>query len=207
MSATTDLAILILPIPLVWSLHMPFQKKIRIEALLGAGGIATEPVSSNLFLSFNLIILRMKKGDMQDCTCYVLSPSSSMSDQHNTHRPIALQRSSTIPSISALNLLSREREKTDEADTIMEEEEEEELGPEKPWTEASSIERIKTLEGEVERSWSMKIGIIVVLERVWTAEEEGEERVSTGGGGLIHGVFICEVGMRRTKKLKEESLM
>lgn len=37
----TDFIILILPIPLIWSLHAPLRKKIKIAALLGAGGIAT----------------------------------------------------------------------------------------------------------------------------------------------------------------------
>jgi hypothetical protein len=37
----TDFIILILPIPLIWSLHAPLSKKMRISVLLGAGGIAT----------------------------------------------------------------------------------------------------------------------------------------------------------------------
>lgn len=37
----TDFIILILPIPLIWSLHAPLQKRIKIAAVLGAGGIAT----------------------------------------------------------------------------------------------------------------------------------------------------------------------
>lgn len=52
MSAVTDLAILILPIPLVWSLHMPTKKKVRIGLLLGAGGIATGASVVRLILVF-----------------------------------------------------------------------------------------------------------------------------------------------------------
>jgi hypothetical protein len=37
----TDFMILIIPIPLIWSLHVPLQKKIKMAALLGAGGVAT----------------------------------------------------------------------------------------------------------------------------------------------------------------------
>ena len=41
MSAVTDLAVLIIPIPLVWNLPIAFRKKLRIVAILGSGGIAT----------------------------------------------------------------------------------------------------------------------------------------------------------------------
>ncbi|KAI1634381.1 hypothetical protein F4809DRAFT_665628 [Biscogniauxia mediterranea] len=37
----TDLVILIVPIPLTWSLNMSLRKKVKIIALLGAGGAAT----------------------------------------------------------------------------------------------------------------------------------------------------------------------
>jgi hypothetical protein len=40
MSWVADLTILVLPVPLLWSLQMPIWKKIRIAALLGAGGVA-----------------------------------------------------------------------------------------------------------------------------------------------------------------------
>lgn len=40
MSGITDLAVLVIPIPLIWNLHMPLRKKIRVLGLLGAGGIA-----------------------------------------------------------------------------------------------------------------------------------------------------------------------
>ncbi|CZR52684.1 uncharacterized protein PAC_02561 [Phialocephala subalpina] len=52
MSATTDLVILLLPIPLVWSLQVPFKKKLRISILLGAGGIATAASIIRLILVF-----------------------------------------------------------------------------------------------------------------------------------------------------------
>lgn len=41
MSAITDIAVLIIPIPLVYTLQMSFKKRLRIMAMLGAGGIAT----------------------------------------------------------------------------------------------------------------------------------------------------------------------
>ncbi|KAL2064686.1 hypothetical protein VTL71DRAFT_3824 [Oculimacula yallundae] len=41
LSILTDLIILILPIPLVWSLQVSTRKKVRTIALLGAGGVAT----------------------------------------------------------------------------------------------------------------------------------------------------------------------
>uniref|UniRef100_A0A0B7KT88 Rhodopsin domain-containing protein n=1 Tax=Bionectria ochroleuca TaxID=29856 RepID=A0A0B7KT88_BIOOC len=37
----TDLVILLVPMPLTWSLRVPLRKKIKIMAMLGAGGIAT----------------------------------------------------------------------------------------------------------------------------------------------------------------------
>lgn len=39
-SVITDLAILIFPIALTWSLHMPVSKKLHVIAVLGAGGSA-----------------------------------------------------------------------------------------------------------------------------------------------------------------------
>ncbi|KAK0118650.1 hypothetical protein ONS95_007532 [Cadophora gregata] len=52
MSALTDVVILVLPIPLVWSLKMPLNRKIQIAALLGAGGLATGASIVRLFLVF-----------------------------------------------------------------------------------------------------------------------------------------------------------
>ncbi|KAI5459739.1 hypothetical protein BGZ63DRAFT_415235 [Mariannaea sp. PMI_226] len=39
-STITDLIILLLPLPLTWSLQLPRRKRLRIASLLGAGGIA-----------------------------------------------------------------------------------------------------------------------------------------------------------------------
>jgi hypothetical protein len=39
-SVATDLAILIFPLALSWSLHMPFSKKAGVVVILGAGSIA-----------------------------------------------------------------------------------------------------------------------------------------------------------------------
>lgn len=36
----TDLIILIIPVPLTWNLNLPFRRKLKIVALLGAGGAA-----------------------------------------------------------------------------------------------------------------------------------------------------------------------
>lgn len=41
MSVLSDLVVLALPVPLLWSLQMPLRRKLKIAALLGAGGIAT----------------------------------------------------------------------------------------------------------------------------------------------------------------------
>jgi hypothetical protein len=41
MSAVTDIAVLVIPIPLVYTLQMSLKKRLRIMALLGAGGITT----------------------------------------------------------------------------------------------------------------------------------------------------------------------
>ncbi len=54
MSAVTDLAVLILPMPLTWSLQMPLKKKLRIMALLGAGGVATASSIVRLVLVIHL---------------------------------------------------------------------------------------------------------------------------------------------------------
>ncbi len=41
MSVVSDLSILLLPLPLTWSLQMPTKKKLRVMGILGAGGLAT----------------------------------------------------------------------------------------------------------------------------------------------------------------------
>lgn len=40
-SIVSDLWILILPVPMLWSLHMSRMKKLRVIGILSAGGIAT----------------------------------------------------------------------------------------------------------------------------------------------------------------------
>ncbi|KAJ5899705.1 hypothetical protein N7495_004449 [Penicillium taxi] len=40
-SVVSDVIILLLPLPLTWSLQMPKSRKLRVMALLGAGGLAT----------------------------------------------------------------------------------------------------------------------------------------------------------------------
>jgi hypothetical protein len=51
-SPITDGAILILPVILAWSLHLPLRKKIKVAAVLGAGGLATVTNVYRLVLSF-----------------------------------------------------------------------------------------------------------------------------------------------------------
>lgn len=41
LAIVTDIIILILPIPLTWSMRSPMREKIKIMVLLGAGGVAT----------------------------------------------------------------------------------------------------------------------------------------------------------------------
>jgi hypothetical protein len=36
----TDIVILLAPIPLTWSMQLPFKKKIKIVSIMGIGGIA-----------------------------------------------------------------------------------------------------------------------------------------------------------------------
>lgn len=40
-SIASDLWILILPVPMLWSLQMSWMKKVRVMGILGAGGLAT----------------------------------------------------------------------------------------------------------------------------------------------------------------------
>lgn len=40
-SMVSDFAILVLPLPLTWSLHIRKTKKLRVIGILGAGGVAT----------------------------------------------------------------------------------------------------------------------------------------------------------------------
>ncbi|OLN96627.1 hypothetical protein CCHL11_00821 [Colletotrichum chlorophyti] len=46
----TDVAILVIPIPLLWGLRMPIRKKLKILTLLGAGGIATAVTVYRMYL-------------------------------------------------------------------------------------------------------------------------------------------------------------
>ncbi|PVH83887.1 hypothetical protein DL98DRAFT_585357 [Cadophora sp. DSE1049] len=51
LSVLTDLLILILPIPLMWSVQMTRKKKIGIGMLLGAGGLATTCSAARLIIT------------------------------------------------------------------------------------------------------------------------------------------------------------
>lgn len=68
-SVISDLAILFIPTPLTWSLHMPRKKKLRVMGVLCAGGLATafsiyrlgmiahEKASSNQTIVFVKVVL------------------------------------------------------------------------------------------------------------------------------------------------------
>ncbi|KAH6645092.1 hypothetical protein BKA67DRAFT_527584 [Truncatella angustata] len=51
----TDFIILLIPVPLTWSLRTPIRKKIKIVALLSAGGIATAVTVFRLYLAINFV--------------------------------------------------------------------------------------------------------------------------------------------------------
>lgn len=69
-SVVSDLIILILPLPLTWSLQMSRNKKLRVMGLLGAGGLATA-------FSLYRLVLVLKEGNSPDQTivfiCVILS--------------------------------------------------------------------------------------------------------------------------------------
>lgn len=60
-SVASDLWILILPLPMIWSLHMSKIKKLRVMGVLGAGGLATA------FSIWRLVIM-VKAGGSTDIT-------------------------------------------------------------------------------------------------------------------------------------------
>lgn len=62
-SIISDLWILILPVPMLWSLHMPFIKKLRVVGMLGAGGLATA------FSIWRLVIM-VREGKTTDLTYF-----------------------------------------------------------------------------------------------------------------------------------------
>lgn len=61
MSAITDIAILVIPIPLIRNLHMPLKKKIRVFGMLGAGGVAVAA-------SLARLVMVVSGGDNPDLT-------------------------------------------------------------------------------------------------------------------------------------------
>jgi hypothetical protein len=52
MSVVSDLAVLALPMPLLWCMQIPVKKKLGIAALLGFGGVATATSIVRLVLIF-----------------------------------------------------------------------------------------------------------------------------------------------------------
>ncbi|KAJ5903893.1 hypothetical protein N7504_006276 [Penicillium tannophilum] len=69
-SLVSDIIILILPLPLTWSLQMPRNKKLRVIGLLGAGGLATA-------FSLYRLVLVLTEGQSADQSivfmCVILS--------------------------------------------------------------------------------------------------------------------------------------
>ncbi|EAW13275.1 uncharacterized protein ACLA_017220 [Aspergillus clavatus NRRL 1] len=69
-SVVSDLIILILPLPLTWSLQMSRNKKIRVMGILSAGGLATG-------FSIYRLVLVLRDGNTSDMTimftCVILS--------------------------------------------------------------------------------------------------------------------------------------
>lgn len=59
-SALTDAAVLILPIPATLALRMPFRRKIKVLVMLGIGGITTLASFVRLYL-----VIRMQKSTDQ----------------------------------------------------------------------------------------------------------------------------------------------
>ena len=60
-SVVSDLIILILPLPMTWSLQMSRNKKLRVTGMLSAGGLATA-------FSIYRLVLVIKEGDSLDQT-------------------------------------------------------------------------------------------------------------------------------------------
>lgn len=58
-SAVTDLAVLLAPVPVIRALTMSFRQKVRVYLLLGAGGVAT--IAS--FIRMYLVIQLQKSND------------------------------------------------------------------------------------------------------------------------------------------------
>lgn len=69
-SVVTDLIILILPLPLTWSLQMKTSKKLRVIGMLSAGGLATA-------FSVYRLVLVITQGSSKDMTmvfvCVIMS--------------------------------------------------------------------------------------------------------------------------------------
>lgn len=69
-SVVSDIIILILPLPLTWSLQMSRNRKLRVMGLLGAGGLATG-------FSLYRLVLVLSKGNSSDQSivfiCVILS--------------------------------------------------------------------------------------------------------------------------------------
>lgn len=60
-SMASDFSILVLPLPLIWNLHIRRSKKLRVVGMLGAGGVATA------FSVWRLVIM-VQQGGSSDYT-------------------------------------------------------------------------------------------------------------------------------------------
>lgn len=57
-SVITDFAVLVIPMPLMWLLHLPMKRRLRVFGLLGAGGVAVAASVARL-----VMLLRSEGGD------------------------------------------------------------------------------------------------------------------------------------------------
>ncbi|KUJ24397.1 uncharacterized protein LY89DRAFT_776523 [Mollisia scopiformis] len=60
-SVLTDFAVLIIPMPLMWVLHLPLRRRLRVIGLLGAGGLAVAASVARL-------VMLLRTGDSPDRT-------------------------------------------------------------------------------------------------------------------------------------------
>ena len=84
-SVVSDLIILILPLPLTWSLQMSRNRKLRVIGLLGAGGLATG-------FSLYRLVLVLRDGSSPNQSivfvCVVMSGSVSHLSFHSLRRSL-----------------------------------------------------------------------------------------------------------------------
>jgi hypothetical protein len=96
-SVVSDLIILILPIPLTWSLQMSTKRKMRVMAILGAGGLA---VASSI-IRLALIVVTGQSTDVSFAFMrinmlgyvFMFMPFSSILEQAKLMNPLVMRKS------------------------------------------------------------------------------------------------------------------